>query len=157
MQASTNKLTTKSITKEELRSWMSVVRTYQLCNDTLIEQLKQIDLKLPQFEVLVRLYYEPDQSQQQLAMHSYVVKSHMSGLLADMIERGWVKRSDSDSDKRSKLVSLTAKGSAVAKKAAAIQTEVVGAMLAPLNAKQVSDVELTMTLVSKALENFRAK
>ncbi len=143
--------------KKDLRSWMSVVRTYQLCNDTLNEQLKRIDLKLPQFEVLVRLYYEPDQSQQQLAMHSYVVKSHMSGLLADMLERGWVKRSDSKSDKRTKVVALTAKGLAVAKKAAAIQTEVVGAMLAPLSTQQVNEVEQTMTLVSKALENFRAR
>ena len=140
--------------KEDLRAWVSVIRTYHLCNAALIHRLKPLGLKLAQFEVLVRLLHEPGQSQQQLAANSFVVKSHMSGLLAEMIEQGWVKRGEQEGDKRSKPASLTAKGQALARKAAAVQDEVVGAMFAPLTRRQISDTEQIMKTVSDTLLNF---
>jgi DNA-binding MarR family transcriptional regulator len=143
-----------SVSKEDLRAWLSVVRAYQLCNDALIEKLKPLGLKLPQYEVLVRLLHEPTQTQQQLALHSFVVKSHMSGLLSDMLERGWIKRSENDQDKRSKVISLTTKGAALAKKAAFVQNEVVGVMLAAMSKKQIIEVEQVMTSVAQALKNY---
>jgi DNA-binding MarR family transcriptional regulator len=141
-----------AISKDELRAWMSVVRTYQLCSDTLITKLKPLDLTLPLFEILVSLLANPNQTQQQLVARSFVVKSHMSGLLADMVERGWVKRSVGAVDKRSKVVALTAKGATLAAKATAIQIEVVSAMIAPLSQKQIRDMEATMNIVATALE-----
>jgi DNA-binding MarR family transcriptional regulator len=141
-----------AISKDELRAWMSVVRTYQLCSDTLITKLKPLDLTLPLFEILVSLLANPNQTQQQLVARSFVVKSHMSGLLADMVERGWVKRSVGAVDKRSKVVALTAKGTTLAAKATAIQIEVVSAMIAPLSQKQIRDMEATMNIVATALE-----
>lgn len=133
---------------------MSVIRTYNLCNISLINQLKPLGLKLAQFEVLVKLLHDPEQSQQKLAANSYVVKSHMSGLLAEMIENGWVNRSEHENDKRSKLISLTPKGLALAKKAAMVQAEVIGAMFAPLTKKQIGDTEQIMNTVSEALMEF---
>jgi DNA-binding MarR family transcriptional regulator len=143
-----------TISIEDLRAWTSVVRAYQLCSDTLVARLKPLDLKLAQFEVLVRLLYEPEQTQQALAQHSFVVKSHMSGLLVEMAAKGWVKRADSETDKRSKVVTLTSKGLALAKKAAAIQTDVVSVMLEPLSKKQIRDVEAAMNTVSRALASL---
>ncbi len=145
---------TSAITKNELRAWMSVVRTYQLCNDALIRELKPLGLKLAQFEVLIKLLYEPAQSQQKLAANSYVVKSHMSGLLNEMSELGWVKRGEQENDKRHKLISLTAKGKNLANKASQVQAKVIGAMFAPLSKKQIIDTEQIMYTVKIALENF---
>jgi DNA-binding MarR family transcriptional regulator len=143
--------TPSAISKDDLRAWMSVVRTYQLCSDTLIAKLKPLDLTLPLFEILVSLLAIPNQTQQQLVARSFVVKSHMSGLLADMVERGWVKRSVGAVDKRSKVVALTAKGTTLATKATTIQIEVVSAMIAPLSQKQIRDMEATMNTVATAL------
>jgi DNA-binding MarR family transcriptional regulator len=144
-------MTEYTVSKEDLRAWTSVARAYQLCSDTLIARLKPLGLKLAQLEVLVRLLNEPQQTQQELARHSFVVKSHMSGLLVEMAANGWVKRADSETDKRSKVITLTPKGLVLAKKAAAIQFGVVSAMLTPLSAKQIRDVEATMSTVSRAL------
>jgi DNA-binding MarR family transcriptional regulator len=144
-----------TVSRQDLRAWTSVVRAYQLCSDALVMRLKTIDLKLPQFEVLVRLLYEPDQTQQQLAEASFVVKGHMSGLLADMVAKKWIKRRESPLDKRSNVVTLTARGLTLAKKAAAIQAEVVSAMLTPLSAKQIHDVEAAMQIVSAALDDLQ--
>jgi DNA-binding MarR family transcriptional regulator len=145
------------ISRENLRAWTSVVRTYQSCNDTLIAELAQLNLKLPQFEVLVRLLYLPEQTQQQLAANSFVVKSHMSLLITDMVDRGWLKRNDSEHDKRIKIVSLTAKGTALAKKAAEIQTRVIETMLAPLSKAQIIEVEQAMNSVAQALDKYNKR
>jgi MarR family transcriptional regulator, organic hydroperoxide resistance regulator len=145
------------IFKEHLRAWTSVVRTYQSCNDTLIAELAPLDLKLPQFEVLVRLLYQPEQTQQQLAANSFVVKSHMSLLITDMADRGWLKRNESAHDKRIKIVSLTARGTALAKKAADIQTRVVETMLEPLSNQQIVEIELAMNSVAHALDNYNQR
>lgn len=144
-----------TVSRQDLRAWTSVVHAYQLCSDALVARLKTIDLKLPQFEVLVRLLYEPGQTQQQLAEASCVVKSHMSGLLAEMVARQWIKRSESALDKRSNVVMLSARGLTLAKRAAAIQAEVVSAMLTPLSAKQIHDVETAMRIVSAALVDLQ--
>jgi DNA-binding MarR family transcriptional regulator len=141
----------RSISKDNLRAWTSVVRTYQLCSDTLISRLKPLELTLPMFEVLVSLLGTPNQAQQQLVDRSFIVKSHMSGLLANMEERGWITREAGQADKRSKLVALTAAGTNLAKKAATIQIDVISAMIAPLSQKQIYDMEATMRIVAAAL------
>jgi DNA-binding MarR family transcriptional regulator len=146
---------TSAISKEDLRAWMSVVRTYNLCNDALINVLKPLGLKLAQFEVLVRLLYEPEQTQQKLAANSYVVKSHMSGLLNEMMQNGWVKRTEHENDKRSKLISLTPKGVVLAKKAAEVQSLVVNTMFEGLSKKQIKETEQMMNAVSLKLEKFK--
>lgn len=143
------------ISKENMRAWLSVVHTYQLCNDTLLERLKAIDLTLPQFDILVQLLREPKQSQQTLAERSFLVKSHISALLAQMTEQGWIMRVSDEADKRAKLVSLTPAGLVVAKKAAAIQAIVMRAMLAPLSEQQIKDVETIMVTVARALADLR--
>jgi MarR family transcriptional regulator, organic hydroperoxide resistance regulator len=145
------------VSKENMRAWISVVHTYQLCNDTLLERLKTIGLTLPQFDILVQLLREPKQSQQMLSERSFLVKSHISGLLAQMTEQGWIMRASDEADKRAKLVSLTPAGLIVAKKAAAIQSTVMRAMLAPLSEQQISDVETIMVTVAGALADLREK
>jgi MarR family transcriptional regulator, organic hydroperoxide resistance regulator len=145
------------ISKENMRAWLSVVHTYQLCNDTLSERLKTLELTLPQFDILVQLLREPKQSQQMLAERSYLVKSHISGLLAQMTEQGWIMRASDEADKRAKLVSLTPAGQVIAKKAAAVQSTVMRAMLAPLSEQQICDVETIMVAVAEALAGLREK
>jgi MarR family transcriptional regulator, organic hydroperoxide resistance regulator len=145
------------VSKEHMRAWLSVVQTYQLCNDTLLERLKTIGLTLPQFDILVQLLREPKQSQQMLAERSFLVKSHISGLLAQMTEQGWIMRASDEADKRAKLVSLTPAGLVVAKKAAAIQSTVMRAMLAPLSEQQINDVEIIMVMVAGALADLRRR
>jgi DNA-binding MarR family transcriptional regulator len=141
--------------RPSLRAWLSVVSTYQLCGDTLTEQLKPLGIKLPQHEVLVTLLLHPQQTQQKLAQHSYVAKSHMSSLVVEMATLGWVARHDNPDDKRSKLVSLTPAGHALALQAFASQQRVMEAMFAPLTSKQIKETEAVMAQVTAALRQFK--
>jgi DNA-binding MarR family transcriptional regulator len=134
-----------------VRAWLSVVRAYQSCSDCIVAELRPSGLTLPQFEVLLALLTVGDQSQQQLAQRSFVVKGHMSGLLVQMESIGLLRRRGDATDRRSKVVSLTKKGQALAGKAREIQRAVMLDMFAPLNEKQIADTELVMQSATKAL------
>lgn len=124
-----------------LGAWLGVVRTYQKCSEVLGEGIKPLGLKLAQHEVMMNLLKVPEQTQQQLASHSYVTKSHMSAVLTEMEGLGWIGRTDSAVDKRSKVVCLTFAGRALALCAYAVQSQVVDAMMAPFSDRQMIDLE----------------
>lgn len=124
-----------------LSAWLAVVRTYQKCSDVLLERIKPLGIKLAQHDVLMNLLMTPQQTQQQLAANSFVTKSHMSSVLTEMADLGWIERTDSVTDKRSKVIRLTSAGYRLAQRAHAIQAGVVNAMMAPLSDKQINDLE----------------
>jgi DNA-binding MarR family transcriptional regulator len=139
----------------ELQSWLSVVRTYHLCSEALIDGLKPLGLKLPQHEVLVTLLYAPGQTQQQLATHSFVAKSHISGLLTEMVKLRWVQRIESREDKRVKHIFLTASGKRLAQHAFAVQQSVIKVMFSSLTQRQIADTAKVMRTVGQALLALR--
>jgi DNA-binding MarR family transcriptional regulator len=126
-----------------IHAWLAVVRTYQKCSEVLTEGIKPLGIKLAQHDVMMRLLVVQEQTQQQLAGSSFVTKSHMSAVLTEMAELGWIERTDSLTDKRSKVISLTSAGRRLALKAHTVQAGIVGAMMAPLSDRQISDLEKT--------------
>ena len=138
-----------------LSSWLAVVRAYQKCSEVLSLAIKPLGLKLAQHEVLMMLlmtrHATQPVTQQRLAENSYVTKSHMSGVLTEMANLGWIARADSEHDKRSKVISLTPKGMAIAKRAYAAQAEVIGVMMQPLSDRQIDELERTSRNATLAL------
>jgi DNA-binding MarR family transcriptional regulator len=122
-------------------AWLAVVRTYQKCSDTLSQRIAPLGLKLAQHDVMMNLLMHAQPTQQQLAEQSFVTKSHMSAVLSEMLLQGWITRTDSSTDKRSKLISLTPSGRALALQAYAAQAVVINAMMGPLTDKQISELE----------------
>jgi DNA-binding MarR family transcriptional regulator len=134
-----------------MRAWLSVVRCYQLCNDEIGAGLKPLGLKVQHYEVLARLAVHPAQTQQELAQNAFVVKSHMSTLLNEMEALGWISRTGSAVDRRSKTVSLTPLGKTMASKAAKVQLAVMTAMFEPLSARQIAEIDSSTSQVVQAL------
>lgn len=124
-----------------MSAWLAVVRTYQKCAEVLEARIKPLGLKLAQHDVMMNLLLQAQQTQQQLAEKSFVTKSHMSGVITEMVELGWITRTDSSADKRSKIIALTPRGLALARRAYAVQAEVVAVMMEPLSDKQISELE----------------
>jgi DNA-binding MarR family transcriptional regulator len=143
---------------DQVRAWLSVVRTYQCCHEALTLELRPLSLKMPEFEILLSLLRHGAQSQQQLASNGYVVKSHMSGLLAQLEKTGWIQRQDGQTDKRHKRVSLTTLGHTKALDALQVQRKVMLRMFSPLSASDIAHTESVMLRVEAALrDGFRAK
>jgi DNA-binding MarR family transcriptional regulator len=133
-------------------AWLAVVRTYQKCSDTLTQRIAPLGLKLAQHDVMMNLLLHAQPTQQQLAEKSFVTKSHMSAVLSEMLQLGWITRTDSTADKRSKLISLTPSGRALALKAYAAQAVVIDAMMGPLTDKQIVELERVSRNAVGALE-----
>jgi DNA-binding MarR family transcriptional regulator len=132
---------TANIMVKGMSAWLAVVRTYQKCSEVLTTRIKPLGLKLAQHDVMMNLLLVQEQTQQQLAEKSFVTKSHMSAVLAEMADLGWITRKDSTQDKRSKAIRLTRQGLALARRAYAAQAEVIGVMMEPLTDKQIAELE----------------
>jgi DNA-binding MarR family transcriptional regulator len=138
-----------------LRAWLAVVRAYNLCDVVLAERLAEINIRVPEHEILANLLVEPGRSQQQLAARCFTAKSHISTQLATLEARGWVRRDPDPSDARARRLFLTRTGTAMAKRTVAIQTAVVNQMASALQASELAPIESAMHRVSAALEAMR--
>jgi DNA-binding MarR family transcriptional regulator len=138
-----------------VQSWLSVVRAYNLCTAVLSQRLGALDLHIAEHEVLVNLLRAPQLTQQQLAERCFVAKSGISMLVTRMERAGWVERIASPTDARARLLLLTAKGLALARRAHAIQSEVVNAMTQQFTQDELAFVDESMNQVSQALLAMR--
>jgi DNA-binding MarR family transcriptional regulator len=137
-----------------LPHWLQVVRTYHQCEGVLTDALKPLGLTLPQHELLVTLLGLPGQTQQQLASHVFVGKSHVSGLVTSMLAKRWIRREVDAHDARVRRVFLTARGADLASQSFALQAALIDAMFKPLSNADIALLSGQMHHISQALTAF---
>ena len=74
------------------------------------DQLAAHDLTVAQSRVLYMLVEYGDQSQAELQQHLYIKGSTMNGIIDSLLNKDLVNKTDSDVDKRAKIISITEKG-----------------------------------------------
>ena len=136
---------------DAVRSWLSVVRAYNLCDALMAQRLAALGVRTTEHEVLANLLSEPGMSQQTLAARCFSAKSHISGLVGQLEERGLVRRDADPADARAKRLSLTRSGDALARRTGAVQAEIVRLMAQSLPARDLALVERAMNRVSETL------
>lgn len=137
---------------ETVRSWLSVVRAYHLCEALMSRRLAALDVKLAEHEILANLLREPGLSQQGLAQRCFSAKSHISGLIGSLEQRGLVRREPDPADARAKCLHLTPEGEVLARRSGAVQAEVVRLMTQDFSAAELAQVEQAMNRLSQLLE-----
>ncbi len=137
---------------DAVRSWLSVVRAYNLCDAVLARELAEIGLRNAEYEILANLLREPGLSQQALVARCFVAKSHMSGLLTSMQERGWLRRDHHPQDARAKCLYLEPDGQLIAEKGKLAQAKVVKIMARTITPEQMAQVHAAMLPICDALE-----
>lgn len=133
-------------------SWLSVVRTYVLCQKLMTVRLGALGLSLAQYEVLLAVYRDEAIPQKRLASRLFVTKSNVTAMLERMEKEGWVTRSPHPDDARSRCVSTTSLGRRLVKKAIAVQAFVIRTMTHSLSAEQIDGVFEMMTAAGRDLE-----
>ena len=141
-----------ALSAEAVRSWLSVVRAYNLCDAMLARELAGIGLRNAEYEILANLLREPGLSQQALVERCFVAKSHMSGLLTSMQERGWLRRDSHPQDARAKCLYLEAQGQLMAEQGKLAQAKVVSIMAQTISPEQMAQVHAAMLPICAALE-----
>lgn len=134
------------------QAWLSTVRAYNLCETVVSRRLAEIQLRVGDLEVLATLATRPGLSQRELAARCFITKSGVSMLLTQMEERGLVVRGTDADDARTKRLTLTAAGMALAEQAMQIQAEVVKAMVAGSSEAEIATIGRVMERVSARLE-----
>jgi DNA-binding MarR family transcriptional regulator len=134
------------------RSWLSVVRAYNLCDALLARRLGALGVRTAEHEILANLRREPGLGQQALAARCFTAKSHISGLLSELEARGWVRREPDPADARAKRLFLAAAGARMAERTAQVQADVVALMSAATTAASRAQVQAAMNAVSERLQ-----
>ena len=114
---------------DAVRSWLSVVSAYHLCDALMTRRLAELGVRTPEHEILANLRRDPGITQQVLASRCFSAKSHISALLTVLEGRGWVRREPDPTDARAKRLFLAPQGERIAARTAAVQAEVVAAMI----------------------------
>lgn len=136
-------------------AWVAVVRAYNLCDAVLSERIEALGLKTAEHEVIVSLLLYPGVTQQQLASHSFTAKSVMSVLVNKLEQGGLISRTVDARDSRAWRLQLTAKGEKLARRALAIQNEVVTAMTAEFTPAELAELTAASQRACRALEKMR--
>ena len=134
-----------------VRAWLTVVRSYHLCDAAMAQQLAPLGLKAPEHEVLLQVLRDPGLSQQALAERCFTAKSHISALVAALEERGWLRRERDPDDGRAWRLQLTAAGRTKAERALAVQAGIVNAMAEAVTAEELLLIEAAMSRVNDRL------
>ena len=151
----TSRTTKTSSSPHGTQAWLAVVRAYNLCDAVMSARMAALGVRVAEHEVLANLATAPGITQQALAARCFVAKSGVSMLLAQMEERGWVRREADAADARVKRLQLTAAGEALARQTLAAQAEVVRAMVADTSDAELDQVRDSMQRVSSRLEALR--
>jgi DNA-binding MarR family transcriptional regulator len=139
-----------------MQSWLSVVRSYHLCEAVMSQRLAALGLKLAEHEVLVNLLRTPGSTQQALAQRCFVAKSGISMLVTRMVQARWVLRQPDEVDARAWRLFLTGKGERLAMQAQAVQTEVVNAMSRDCSEAELQAITRAMAQTSDVLQTLLA-
>lgn len=140
-----------------VRAWLTVVTSYHLCDAAMVQQLAPLGVKLAEHEVLSHVLRDPGLSQQQLAERCFTAKSHISGLVAALEERGWLTRERHPDDGRARRLQLTVAGRAMAERTLAVQARVVDVMAQALSPQEMLQIEDAMLRVNERLRALIAQ
>jgi DNA-binding MarR family transcriptional regulator len=141
----------------EQRAWRNYVEATVLLFDQLDRQLQR-DSGMPHgyYEILVRLSEPADRTMRmsELATATRSSRSRLSHAVARLEERGWIERTECETDRRGQLATLTDKGLQALRDAAPGHVETVRAyMIDRLSDEQIAQLgDIAETIVNGLTE-----
>jgi MarR family transcriptional regulator, organic hydroperoxide resistance regulator len=106
---------------DALRVWFRLIRLQTRARMAIANRLRELDLSVPQCDVLTTLTEREGVSQQELAARLYVTKGNISGLIDRLVASGLVERRTLAGDRRSHAIHLTPAGRDLARRGIEVQ------------------------------------
>jgi DNA-binding MarR family transcriptional regulator len=101
---------------DALRVWFRLIRLQTRARLAIANRLRELELSVPQCDVLTTLTEREGVSQQELAARLYVTKGNISGLIDRLVASGLVERRSLAGDRRSHAIHLTPTGRDLARR-----------------------------------------
>lgn len=137
---------------DAMRPWLSIARTFYLCDALLARRLGALGVRTAEHEILVNLRRDPGIAQQTLARRCFNAKSHTSALLTTLEERGWVRREADATDARAKRLFLTAAGERIAVRTLRVQAGLAASMAEAVSTRALADMTGSMIRIADRLK-----
>ena len=148
-----NAIVPSSHLPEPDRVWLRMVRLNGQMAVVIAKALREIDLSIPQCDVLSILIDREGSSQQDLAERLYVTKGNISGLIDRLTIAGLVERRAIEEDRRAHAIHLTVKGRALALRGVAIRRKVVAQSFGRLSEDQLSQMDALLVMTRDILRS----
>lgn len=129
-------------------AWLRLARVFQKIDRVSIDNLRQWDLSVAQFDVLVQVGNTEGMTQQQLADQLLVTKGNVCQLLDRMEERGLLVRKQ---EGRSNRLYLTEKGRALRNETLPLQEQLIEGIFAALPRAQQTTLLATLRRLDHTL------
>lgn len=129
-------------------AWLRLARVFQKIDRVSIDNLRQWDLSVAQFDVLVQVGNTEGMTQQQLADQLLVTKGNVCQLLDRMEERGLLVRKQ---EGRSNRLYLTEKGRALRNETLPLQEQLIESIFAALPRAQQTTLLATLRRLDHTL------
>jgi DNA-binding MarR family transcriptional regulator len=129
-------------------AWLRLARVFQRIDRATAEQLRQWDLTVPQFDVLVQIARTEAIAQQELAAHLLVTKGNISQLIERM-ERGELVSRERDG--LTKRVNLTERGWELHDASLPAQEALIERLLAALTLEEQEQLHTLLRKLDYAL------
>jgi DNA-binding MarR family transcriptional regulator len=114
----------------------------------------RFDVGSTQARFLRHLQQHPESSQAELARATATDPTLTGRVLQSLIERGWVRRERSASDRRQYVLELTAAGRRVCGRVDSARSELAERMVAALDERDLKDFDRVAGKLRKLLEGF---
>lgn len=134
------------------RNWLAVLRAEKAVVRALSRALADLDLKIPQLDILMNLYRHPSISQHDLARRLLVGRSNITMLLPQLEEGGLVRRESDPNDKRVMRLSLTPFGEERLMAALEVYTALIDKVLAQSSPEECDAMGTLMQRISDLLK-----
>jgi DNA-binding MarR family transcriptional regulator len=131
-------------------AWLQLVRAYNHLEAQISADLRADDLTLARVHVMVALDVHGPMSQQALAVHLFVTKGNVVGLINKLSARGLVQRKPSKTDRRSNLLTITPAGQEVLDRIMPRQRALIGKLMSPLGDAETLLLEKALTRLHHA-------
>ena len=113
----------------------------------------QNNLSMPQINILLRLYYSGAATIADLRKEFYGSRAAASQMIDDLVRSGWVERVEAETDRRLKVVSLTAAGRDLVEKGIAARRKWMLQLAESFSPEQRQNIQTVLEImVEKARE-----
>lgn len=129
----------------------------RLMVDQLQKHLSELDLTLPQVQVLRILYREGKVPTGKLALCLRISAPATTQLTDRLIRKGLIERRPSEDDRRTVLVALSGKGRSLVDRFRERRNAIFGAALSQLSEEEQLQVVSSLQKVIAVLESFEAR
>jgi len=128
-----------------------LLRTHQAFLSYAALHVNELDLTLPQYDVIITLGNTPGMPFKQLGEKTLITKGTLTGVISRLEDKGLVRRSASETDGRSQIIQLTAEGNAIFERTFPEHLQFINRLFNDYSPEDIATLEAALVRLNEAI------